>query len=64
MGLRGVLAYVAADFPVKPGWYRVRICYGGKDTLSADELDGDDHYEVSLWPEPPSDITELKNSNL
>lgn len=49
---------------VKPGWYRARICYGGKNTLSEDELDGDDHYEVSLWPEPPSAITELKNSNL
>ncbi|MCU4158009.1 hypothetical protein J1N10_18690 [Carboxylicivirga sp. A043] len=31
------------------GTYRTRIYYGKLDTLSEDELDGDDFYEVHLW---------------
>ena len=40
----------APRISVEPGWYHVRVCYGGRDTLSDDGVDGDDHYEISLWP--------------
>jgi hypothetical protein len=41
----------ARRFSVSPGSYRIRVCYGGLDTLREDGLDGDDHYRVLLWPE-------------
>jgi hypothetical protein len=50
----------AARIPVQPGWYRARIYYGGLDTLTADELDGDDHYQIVLWPSGPSAPQTLK----
>jgi hypothetical protein len=50
----------AARILVDPGVYRVRIHYGGLDTLSENELDGDDHYELILWPEPEERKTERK----
>jgi hypothetical protein len=31
------------------GLYRARIYYGSLDTLSENELEGDDFYEVHLW---------------
>lgn len=37
---------------IRPGPYRVRISYFALNTLSADGLDGDDHYLVQLWPAP------------
>ncbi len=42
-----------ADSPrltVTPGTYRVRIYYGGLDTVSPNGLEGSDHYRVVLWP--------------
>jgi hypothetical protein len=39
----------AARIEVAAGTYRVRVSYGGLDTLSEDGLDGDDHYRVQLW---------------
>jgi hypothetical protein len=33
------------------GLYRARVYYGGVYTVSADELDGEDHYRVALWLE-------------
>lgn len=41
----------ARRLPVPPGWYRVRVYYGGLNTLSEDGLDGEDHYQVVLWHE-------------
>ena len=41
----------AKRLPVLPGCYRVRVYYGGLNTLSEDGLDGEDHYQVVLWPE-------------
>lgn len=41
----------AKHLPVSPGSYRVRVYYGGLNTLSADGLDGEDYYQVVLWPE-------------
>ncbi len=48
----------AARILVEPGVYRVRIHYGGLGTLSENELDGNDHYELILWPEPEERETE------
>lgn len=41
----------AKRLPVSPGSYRVRVYSGGLNTLSEDGLDGEDHYQVVLWPE-------------
>ncbi len=32
-----------------PGSYRARIYYGNLNALSADGLEGDDHYKIVLW---------------
>ncbi len=40
----------AARIPVAPGSYRVRVYYGGLDTLSEDGLEGEDRYHLQLWP--------------
>jgi hypothetical protein len=32
------------------GVYRVRIYYGNLDKLSDDGLDGEDYYEIHIWP--------------
>ncbi|MEL7196925.1 MAG: hypothetical protein AAGL10_01295 [Pseudomonadota bacterium] len=39
------------------GMYRVRVSYGGLDTISADGLDGDDRYRIELWPSTDQAIT-------
>jgi hypothetical protein len=36
---------------VRPGVYRARIHYAGLDTLSENGLEGEDRYEVILWPD-------------
>jgi hypothetical protein len=41
----------AMCIPVEPGIYRVRIYYGGLASISEDGLEGEDHYQVVLWPE-------------
>lgn len=33
-----------------PGTYAARVAYRGLATVSADGLDGDDRYRVTLWP--------------
>ena len=45
----------AARIELSPGHYRVRIFYDGLKTLSADGLDGEDHYKVVLWRQPIGD---------
>ncbi len=40
----------AARIDLIPGCYRARIYYAGLHTLSLDGLDGDDHYQIILWP--------------
>ena len=35
---------------LKPGTYRLRVAFRFLDTLTTDDLDGDDRYEVTLWP--------------
>lgn len=44
----------AARVDVTPGWHRVRVLYGGLDTVSEDGAEGDDHYAVVMWPSPPN----------
>ena len=50
----------AKRLPVSPGCYRVRVYYGGLDTLSTDVLEGEDHYQVAFWPEDDRDPEILK----
>ena len=45
---------------VLPGFYRARVYYGKPNTLSADGLDGDDHYKVVLWKAVAGPIKILK----
>lgn len=50
----------AARIGLAPGCYRARVYYGGLDTLSEDELEGDDRYRVVLWPAPYAEPAVLK----
>jgi len=50
----------AMRIPVPPAVYRVRVSYGGLDTLSDDGLEGDDHYRLQLWPATSIAISVLK----
>ena len=50
----------AARIDVAPGTYRVRVSYGGLDTLSEDGLEGDDRYRLQLWPAPPIAVRVVK----
>jgi hypothetical protein len=47
-------------FNLAPGTYRVRAFYGALDTLYNNDLDGDDHYLVVLWPGGPTDLRVIK----
>jgi hypothetical protein len=50
----------AARIEVTPGLYRVRVSYGGLDTISMDCLSGEDHYRIQLWRGPRIDPRILK----
>ena len=50
----------AKRIPLTPGSYRVRVCYGGLDTISEDGLEGNDHYRLQLWPAPEIELRILK----
>ena len=50
----------AMRIPVPPAIYRVRVSYGGLDTLSDDGLEGDDHYRLQLWPAASIAVCVLK----
>lgn len=52
--------YSAARIPVEPGTYAVRAYYGALDTLRENDLEGDDHYKVVLWPAEPRPRRVLK----
>ncbi len=39
----------ARRIEVPPGRYRVQVCSSGYATISADRLEGQDHYLVRLW---------------
>jgi hypothetical protein len=44
----------AARIELLPGTYRARIYYGNLDSLSANGLEGEDHYKIFLWKAAPS----------
>ncbi|MBR0756331.1 hypothetical protein JQ604_29490 [Bradyrhizobium jicamae] len=46
------------DVPI--GTYRVRASYGALDSLSADGLQGNDHYRLQLWPAPEIAVRVVK----
>jgi hypothetical protein len=50
----------AARVEIPPGNWRVRIYYGGLNSLSEDGLDGDDHYRVVLWPSEDNSMRVVK----
>lgn len=50
----------APRFALPPGSYRLRVYYGGLDTISPDGIDGDDRYRVVLWPSEPAPPSVLK----
>lgn len=50
----------ARRFDVQPGAFRVRLSASGLSSLSTDELEGDDHYLVQLWPGDPIEPVVLK----
>jgi hypothetical protein len=53
----------AARIPLSPGHYGARIYYGQLDALSDDELDGDDHYRIVLWPSKKLEMKVLKQKD-
>ncbi|MHB8217984.1 MAG: hypothetical protein ACYDDS_18075 [Candidatus Sulfotelmatobacter sp.] len=50
----------AARIEVPPGSYRVRLYYGDLNSLSEDELEGNDHYRIVLWRTAPAPLKVLK----
>ncbi len=42
----------AEAMDIAPGTYRLRVSMAGLEDLSANGLDGGDHYRVQLWPGP------------
>jgi hypothetical protein len=46
---------------VAPGVYRVRVNYAGLNTISPNGLEGNDQYQVQLWPATEGPITILKS---
>jgi hypothetical protein len=48
------------EIQITPGAYRARVFFGGLNTLSSDEVDGEDRYRVVFWPGPPTPVTVLK----
>lgn len=60
--IAGVSDYLpkAQRLEVTPGWHRLRIGYGGLNTISADGLDGNDHYHIWLWPAPEAALHVVK----
>src|SRR5579859_180152 len=45
----------APRIALAPGTYRVRAYFGRLGSVSADELEGADHYRVVLWPAPQAE---------
>jgi hypothetical protein len=50
----------AMRIPISRGTHRIRVSYGGLDTLSDDGLEGDDRYRLQLWLAPPITAHVLK----
>ena len=50
----------AKRIKLTPGTYRVRVLYGKLGTVSEDGIEGDDHYQLQLWPGPAIDPVVVK----
>ena len=50
----------AARIKLTPDTYRARIYYGNLESISADALEGNDHYRIALWPAPEGPVVRLK----
>ena len=50
----------AARIALPPGPYRMRACHRGLRTLGWNGLEGDDSYELTLWPAPMAALAVLK----
>jgi hypothetical protein len=50
----------AARIKIPSGSYRVRVSFEGLDSVSADGLEGNDHYHLQLWPAPLGSVQILK----
>jgi len=48
------------DWNIAPGNYQVRVIYSGLGKISDDGLEGEDEYEVQLWPGALRPITVVK----
>ncbi|WP_149304137.1 hypothetical protein [Pareuzebyella sediminis] len=54
----------AKRIKIGKGLFRVRVYYHDLDKLSEDRLDGEDFYEIHLWPtNKKSGVKILKNKN-
>ena len=51
-----------ARIAIEPDQYVVRVYYAGLETVGSNVLEGDDHYEVALWPGPEKVPQILKRS--
>jgi len=60
--IAGCTDYVpdAAGIDLRPGTYRARIYYGKLRSLSANELEGEDHYRIVLWNAAPGPLMVIK----
>ena len=53
----------AARIAIAPGVYCARIYYGDLPSVSADGLEGHDHYKIALWTAPEGPVVQLKPSS-
>jgi hypothetical protein len=53
----------AARIKIPSGPYRVRVCFEGLDSVSANGLEGNDQYHLQLWPSPMGLVEILKHRN-
>jgi len=63
-----LLIYGPTEWPnvarkaIEPDQYVVRVYYAGLETVGSNVLEGDDYYEVALWPGPEKVPLVLKRS--
>ena len=53
----------APRIAVEPSDYRVRVYYANLESVAANGIDGDDYYEVTLWPGEFAESRVLKRSD-
>ena len=48
------------QFETPPGSYRLRAYYGGLESVTDPDGEGEDHYLLVFWPAPPGELVFLK----